>query len=113
MRIALPFIFVMLICAVVILVHEPAPHIDDAPDLSLPVYSACKSNMDCALVAQSCGSIAGVRKERLQELKYYYTTAAKFARCDGAEKPAAQRAVCQSGRCTAVDTDGREESEAP
>lgn len=113
MRIALPFIFFMLICAVVMLAHEPAPQIDDAPDLSLPLYSACKSNMDCALAAQICGRIAGVRKDRLQELKYYYKNAAKISRCDGAEKPAPQRAVCQSGRCTAVDADGGEESEAP
>ncbi len=114
MRIALPFIFVLLICAVVMLAHEPAPQIDDAPDLALPVYSACRSNLDCALVAQTCGAIAAVRKDRVQELAFYYGSARKFARCTGAEAPAAQRAVCQSGRCTAVETSaGSERSDTP
>lgn len=114
MRIALPFIFVLLICAVVMLVHEPAPQIDDAPDLSLPVYSACQSNLDCALVAQTCGALAAVRKDRVQELKFYYSSARKITRCTGAEAPAAQRAVCQSGQCTTADMPaGSERSETP
>lgn len=104
MRIALPFIFVLLVCAVIMLAYDPAPKIDDAPDLSLPVYSACQSNLDCALVARTCGDIAAVRKDRLPELTFYYDNARKLARCTGADAPAPQRAVCQSGQCAAVDT---------
>lgn len=106
MRIATPFIFFLLLAAVVVLAYNPEPVIGDAPDLSLPVYSACQTDNDCALVAQPCGNIAPARKDRLRELNYYYRHAARQTRCPGAKKDIpAQVALCTASRCVAVTRD--------
>lgn len=105
MRIAAPFIFFLLMTAVIVLAYKPAPVISDAPDLALPVYSACQTDNDCALIAQPCGKITAVRKNRLTELNHYYKRAARHATCHGANVPTAQHAICTSSRCMAVPRD--------
>lgn len=101
MRIALPIVFLLLLSAIIVFSHEPVPMMDDAPDLSLAVYSACTADSDCGLLARPCDSIAAVRKDRLKELNYYYGTKRHSRACHG-DTPAraAQKAVCTEQRCT-------------
>jgi len=101
MRIALPIVFLLLLSAVIVFSHEPAPVIDDAPDLSLAVYSACTADSDCGLLAPPCEGLAAARKDRLKELNYYYDTKRRTRACHGDTPPrAAQKAVCTEQRCT-------------
>lgn len=101
MRFALPVVFLILLTAVIVFSHEGAPVIDDAPDLALPVYSACTADADCGFVARPCASPAAVRRDRLTELRYYYQRARR-PRCPAETPPQeAAKAVCIENRCTA------------
>ncbi|MBW7911139.1 MAG: hypothetical protein H3C49_07695 [Alphaproteobacteria bacterium] len=105
MRFALPVVFLILLTAVIVFSHEGAPVIDDAPDLSLPVYSACAADADCGFVARPCASPAAVRKDRLKELRYYYQNVRRPV-CPAETPPQeAVKAVCIENRCAAAQPD--------
>lgn len=113
MHIALPVFFALIISAVIVFTHENIVLVDDAPDLSLPAYSACQMDNDCTLFALPCGDIVSLRKERRTEIKHYYSTQQENAATRGAAPCAAQRpaeimrAACRNNICTAV-TGGEE-----
>lgn len=103
MRIALPFFLLLMIGAIIMIFHEPLPHIDDSPDLSLPVYAACAKDADCTLVARPCAAPIAARKDRRQELEYYFSRSRRPSDpCPDIEKRPL-RAMCHAQRCRAQE----------
>lgn len=108
MRLALPLLFILLVSAVIVFVHDGAAVMGDDPDLSLPVYSACTADSGCTLVSLPCGAVAAARSDRRKELQHYYDDVKTHIRCGRLEEPQMLRAVCRESRCAALPPDNEE-----
>ncbi len=92
-------------------VHE-AP-VSDAPDLTLPAFGACTTDLDCALVMIPCEGLAAVKDTQHKYVQDWYKTDPTRTACPMIPPQTMATAACVQGHCQVATTNEIETPHVP